>query len=232
MGECGGHAPKGRGRGIPACGVFCERRARSERAGAARRSRLWAKRASKANGRGQWERGNPSRGTQVVLLCFVFAHPLSSAMPTTLPRTVRDAWGEEVADEFSSWLDENLQQRTVSRDEFREILGRLDVLEERFDQQDARFEERLEAQNKRFEERFDQQDARFEERLETQNKRFDERFDEVGARLDRMEKRFRSMDEKLDRMNERIFSTTRWLGLLVLFVTMATVLLSIAQFTG
>ena len=131
-------------------------------------------------------------------------------MPTTLPRTVRDAWGEEVADEFSSWLDENLQQRTVSRDEFREILSRLDVLEERFDQQDARFEERLEAQNKRF----------------------DERFDEVGARLDRMEKRFRSMDEKLDRMNERIFSTTRWLGLLVLFVTMATVLLSIAQFTG
>ncbi|PSQ82988.1 MAG: hypothetical protein BRD44_06155 [Bacteroidetes bacterium QS_7_67_15] len=131
-------------------------------------------------------------------------------MPTTLPRTVRDAWGEEVADEFSSWLDENLQQRTVSRDEFREILSRLDVLEERFDQQDARFEERLEAQNKRF----------------------DERFDEVGARLNRMEKRFRSMDEKLDRMNERIFSTTRWLGLLVLFVTMATVLLSIAQFTG
>ena len=29
------------------------------------------------------------------------------SMPTTLPRTVRDAWGEEVADEFSSWLDEN-----------------------------------------------------------------------------------------------------------------------------
>jgi tetrahydromethanopterin S-methyltransferase subunit G len=131
-------------------------------------------------------------------------------MPTTLPRTVRDAWGEEVADEFSNWLDENFQQRTVSRDEFREILGRLDVLEERFDRQDARFEERLEAQNKRF----------------------DERFDEVGARLDRMEKRFGSMDEKLDRMNERIFSTTRWLGLLVLFVTMATVLLSIAQFTS
>jgi tetrahydromethanopterin S-methyltransferase subunit G len=131
-------------------------------------------------------------------------------MPTTLPRTVRDAWGEEVADEFSNWLDENFQQRTVSRDEFREILSRLDVLEERFDQQDARFEERLEAQNKRF----------------------DERFDEVGARLDRMEKRFGSMDEKLDRMNERIFSTTRWLGLLVLFVTMATVLLSIAQFTS
>ncbi|PSR03247.1 MAG: hypothetical protein BRD47_00850 [Bacteroidetes bacterium QS_8_68_28] len=147
-------------------------------------------------------------------------------MPTTLPRTVRDAWGEEVADEFSSWLDENFQQRTVSRDEFREILSRLDVLEERFDQQDARFEERLEAQNNRF-----------EERLEAQNKHFEERFDEVGARLDRMEKRFErrfeSMDEKLDRMNDRILSMTRWLiGLLVLFGTMVTVLLSIAQFTG
>ena len=136
-------------------------------------------------------------------------------MPTTLPRTVRDAWGEEVADEFSSWLDENFQQRTVSRGEFREILSRLDVLEERFDQQDARFEERLEAQNTRFE----------------------ERFDEVDARLDRMEKRFErrfeSMDEKLDRMNGRILSMTRWLiGLLVVFGTMITVLLSIAQFTG
>ena len=135
-------------------------------------------------------------------------------MPTTLPRTVRDAWGEEVADEFSGWLDEHFQKRTVSRGEFREILSRLDVLEERFDQQDARFEERIEAQNNRF----------------------DERFDEVDARLDRMEKRFErrfeSMDEKLDRMNGRLFSTTRWLGLLVLFVTMATVLLSIAQFTG
>jgi tetrahydromethanopterin S-methyltransferase subunit G len=132
-------------------------------------------------------------------------------MPTTLPRTVRDAWGEEVADEFSSWLDENFQQRTVSRGEFREILSRLDVLEERFDQQDARFEERLEAQNKHFE----------------------ERFDEVGARLDRMEKRFGSMDEKLDRMNGRILSMTRWLiGLLVAFGTMIIVLLSIAQFTG
>ncbi|PSQ79164.1 MAG: hypothetical protein BRD37_00960 [Bacteroidetes bacterium QH_8_67_23] len=119
-------------------------------------------------------------------------------------------WGEEVADEFSGWLDEHFQQRAVSRDEFREILGRLDVIEERFDRQDVRFEERLEAQNKRF----------------------DERFDEVGARLDRMEKRFGSMDEKLDRTNERIFSTTRWLGLLVPFFTMATVLLSIAQFAG
>ena len=59
-------------------------------------------------------------------------------MPTTLPRTVRDAWGEEVADEFSGWLDEHFQKRTVSRGEFREILSRLDVLEERFDQQDAR----------------------------------------------------------------------------------------------
>ncbi|PSQ69885.1 MAG: hypothetical protein BRD29_00780 [Bacteroidetes bacterium QH_2_67_10] len=145
-------------------------------------------------------------------------------MPTTLPRTVRDAWGEEVADEFPSWLDENLQQRTVSRDEFREILGRLDVLEERFDQQDARFEERLETQNKRFDERFDEVDARLD--------RMEKRLDRMEKRFGSMEKRFGSIDEKLDRMNERIFSTTHWLGLLVLFVTMAMVLLSIAQFTG
>ena len=66
-------------------------------------------------------------------------------MPTTLPASVRDTLGEEAAGDFARWLDETLQQRTVERDErpdreggstpgvYREVLSRLDVLEERFD---------------------------------------------------------------------------------------------------
>jgi hypothetical protein len=48
-----------------------------------------------------------------------------------------------------------------------------------------------------------------------------------------MSERSEHIDEKLDRMNDRILSMTRWLiGLLVLFGTMVTVLLGIAQFTA
>jgi predicted nuclease with TOPRIM domain len=135
-------------------------------------------------------------------------------MPSTLPRNVREAWGEEVADDFAGWLDQNFQERTVHRDEYREVLSRLDVLEERFDHVDERFD--------RMDERFDRMDERFD--------RMEDRFEHME---DRFEKRFARMDEKLDRMNDRILSMTRWLiGLLVLFGTMVTVLLGVAQFTA
>ncbi len=50
-------------------------------------------------------------------------------MPSTLPQSVRDSWGEDVADDFSRWLDAYVQDHAVARDEYREILSRLDVLE-------------------------------------------------------------------------------------------------------
>jgi hypothetical protein len=50
-------------------------------------------------------------------------------MPTPLPSSVRERWGEEVADDFSRWLEAYVQEHAVARDEYREILSRLDVLE-------------------------------------------------------------------------------------------------------
>jgi len=85
-------------------------------------------------------------------------------MPTFLPTAVREAWGEDAADEFSRWFEETLEQRTVHRDEFREVLSRLDVLEERFDHVEDRFGRMEEHFNKRFEkvdERFERVDERF-----------------------------------------------------------------------
>ena len=128
-------------------------------------------------------------------------------MPSSLPPSVREAWGEQAAEDFSAWLDETLQQQTVRRDEYREVLSRLDVLEERFVQLEQRIDER-----------FEQVDQRFEQ--------VNERFGQMGARLD-------TMDDKLDRMNDRILSMTRWLiGLLALFGSLITALLAVAQFTG
>lgn len=133
-------------------------------------------------------------------------------MPTSLPTAVREAWGEDAADEFSRWFEETLEQRTVHRDEFREVLSRLDVLEERFDH---------------VEERFDNMEDRFG-RME---EHFNKRFEKVDERFERVDERFQQMSDQLDRMNGRILSMTRWIiGLIALFGTMVTVLLAVAQF--
>ena len=137
-------------------------------------------------------------------------------MPTSLPQSVRKHLGDQVADDFSRWFEENVQHELVTKDQYREVLSRLDVLEERFDH----VEERLDLMEKHFEKRFEQVDQRFEQ--------VDQRFEGMEERLDR---RFEGMDEKLDRMNDRILSMTRWLiGLIALFGSLITVLLAIAQF--
>ncbi|PSQ58305.1 MAG: hypothetical protein BRD27_06390 [Bacteroidetes bacterium QH_10_64_19] len=168
-------------------------------------------------------------------------------MPTTLPASVRETLGEEAAGDFARWLDETLQQRAVERDEYREVLSRLDVLEERFVQLENRIDERFEKVDQRFEsletrmdERFEQVDERFEQ--------IDQRFEQIDQRFESMEERFDSrlagmkeefnvrfetMDTKLDRMNDRILSMTRWLiGLIALFGSLVTALLAVAQFGG
>jgi tetrahydromethanopterin S-methyltransferase subunit G len=88
-------------------------------------------------------------------------------MPSSLPQSVREAWGEEVADDFADWLDHAFEVRTVHRDEYREVLSRLDVLEERFDQMETRVDERFD--------------------------RVDDRLDRMGEKMDQMNDRILSM---------------------------------------
>lgn len=143
-------------------------------------------------------------------------------MPTSLPPSVREHFGEPVAEDFAQWLDETLRERTVRRDEYREVLSRLDVIDERFDQLEKRFDARLKEMQKQFDERFNEM-----------GKRFAEMQDQFESRSKQVDKRFEGMDEKLDRMNDRILSMTRWLiGLIALFGTLVTVLLAVAQFGG
>jgi DNA anti-recombination protein RmuC len=161
-------------------------------------------------------------------------------MPTILPASVRETLGEEAAGDFARWLDETLQQRAVERDEYREVLSRFDVLEERFVQLENRIDERFEKVDQRFEsletrmdERFEQVDQRFEQvdlRFESMEERFDSR---LAGMKEEFNGRFETMDTKLDRMNDRILSMTRWLiGLIALFGSLVTALLAVAQFGG
>ena len=155
------------------------------------------------------------------------------------PRSVREHFGEQVAEDFSRWFAENVEYELVTKSEYRKILSRLDAIDERF----AVIDEQFEKVDERFEhvdERFDQMEDRFNERFEQVDQRFeqvDQRLEQVDQRFESMEerfdKRFEGMDAKLDRMNDRILSMTRWLiGLVALFGSLVTALLAVAQFTG
>ncbi len=126
-------------------------------------------------------------------------------MPTTLPESVRESWGASAADDFARWLDEYVQDHAVPRDEYREVLSRLDVLENEV--------------------------AGINDRLDRMEERFEGRFDQMEGRFNQMEERFNQMDQRIDRMHEQMRVMMRWtVGTIALFGTIVTVLLAIAEF--
>ncbi len=150
-------------------------------------------------------------------------------MPTSLPPSVREHFGEDVAADFAQWLDETFEQRTVQRDEYREVLSRLDVLEEGLNHVDKRFDLLTE----HVDERYDLLTEHVDERIDHVEEKFEERFEQIDRRFEQVDQRFESMDAKLDRMNDRILSMTRWLiGLVALFGSLVTALLAAARFGG
>jgi tetrahydromethanopterin S-methyltransferase subunit G len=119
-----------------------------------------------------------------------------------VPEVLRRAWGDEAAEAFAVWLAGVLEERAVSRDEFRQILSRLDVLE--------RDVAALQA---------DVRELRRE-----MNERFDRLYREMNERFDRM-------GERMDRMYQQMVVQTRWLiGALAVIGTVISLLLAIGQF--
>jgi predicted nuclease with TOPRIM domain len=101
------------------------------------------------------------------------------------------------------WLSESIKEKAVPRDEYREVLSRLEILEH--DVSDIKTDVR--ELRREMNERFD---------------RVNERFDDMGARF----------DGRLDDMHHQMIVQTRWLiGSLALIGTVISVLLAIAQFT-
>ena len=131
-------------------------------------------------------------------------------MAIQVPERVRQAWGDEVVLELVPWLERLVEEKAVPRDEYRQVLSRLDVLEHdvagiKVDVRDLRTE---------MNERFD---------------RVNERFDQMNARFDQMNQHF---EVRLDQMSERMLVQTRWLiGTIALFGTILTIMQAIAQFT-
>ncbi|MBI4770369.1 MAG: hypothetical protein HY784_08180 [Chloroflexi bacterium] len=181
-------------------------------------------------------------------------------MSVSTPEVIRKAWGEEVVAAAAPWLEAIVHSIAVPRDEYRQVLSRLDVLEhdvadikialrqlderldrlnERFDQMYQHFEALFDRQQRHTEIRFDTMnqrldhlEARFDERMGHLEARFDERLDHLGARFDeRMGHLGARFDERLDKMNALLISQTRWMvGTLALFGTLITILLAVSRF--
>ncbi len=124
-------------------------------------------------------------------------------MPTVLPQSVRDAIGEEASNDFVLWYDE----KSVQREEYRQVLSRLDVIEHDLKSIHARLD-------------------RIETRMDQMASQTDNRFDGVNNRFD-------GVNDRFDRLHEAMRVQTRWtVGTIALFGTLITVLLAIAEFTS
>ena len=146
-------------------------------------------------------------------------------MPITFPPAVRNAWGADVTDEVARVLDETFERRAVSRGEFHEVTGRLDVIEERLNGIDGRLD-RMDERFNQMDQRFDAMNARMDERFNTMNRRMDERSEHIDEKLGQM-------NARIDQVHEAMRVQTRWtVGTIALFGTIVTVLLAIAQFTA
>ena len=77
-----------------------------------------------------------------------------------VPPILRRALGDEVADAFAAWFASVLEERAISRDEYHQILSRLDILEH------------------------DMADLKTD--IRELRREMNERFDRVNERMDRM----------------------------------------------
>jgi len=136
--------------------------------------------------------------------------------PLEVPPILRQAWGNEVVDAFAVWLTSVLEERAISRDEYRQILSRLDILEHDMADLKADVQELRREMNERF---------------DRVNERFDQLHREMDERFDRMNERFDRMNERFDQMYHQMVVQTRWfIGALVVIGTVISTLLAIAQF--
>jgi uncharacterized membrane-anchored protein YhcB (DUF1043 family) len=88
-----------------------------------------------------------------------------------VPPILRQAWGNEVVDAFAVWLTNVLEERAISRDEYRQILSRLDILEHDMADLKADVQELRREMNERFD--------RMNERFDRMNERFDQMYHQM-----------------------------------------------------
>ena len=131
-------------------------------------------------------------------------------MPIRTPESIRRALGEEAAADLTPWVEQIVAERAVPRDEYRQVLARLEVVEH--DVADIKVEQR----------ELRREMGEFRREV---NERFDRMYQHSEARFDRMNERF-------DQMYDRMLVQTRWMvGTITVFGALITVLLTVSRFS-
>jgi len=129
-----------------------------------------------------------------------------------------DRLGADVVDALEGLMDEKIRASAVTKDEYREILSRLDLLENNY-QHLAKDVSELKGEV-------------FQLRREMLEfmREVNERFDGVNERIDKINDR---IDERFDQLNARIDSMIRWtVGTVALFGILISALMTILKFFG
>jgi predicted nuclease with TOPRIM domain len=103
-----------------------------------------------------------------------------------MPSSVQQTLGPEAASDLSQWIEIIVVEHAVRRDEYREVLSRLDILEH------------------------DVSDVK--DRITDLHRTMDERFDRMNERFDRMNERFDQMYERMTTMIRWTVGTLALLG--------------------
>ncbi len=129
-----------------------------------------------------------------------------TALPI-FPRKIEEQWGKDTSEEFISWLDAFIKERSVTRDEFREVLSRLDAIENSLNY--------------------------VKEEQERQRAELNQLRSEMNERFDRINERFDRINERFDKMNERLQSSLKWtVGVVMGMGSLLAILMSIYKFMG
>ena len=138
------------------------------------------------------------------------------------PKSVEEKLGEKPSEDLIEWLEVFIKDRAVSRDEYREVLSRLDVIEH--DVADLKEEVRLLR---------DEMNDRFDRMNESINDRFDRMNESINDRFESINDRFDSINDRFDRMNERLQSALKWMvGVTLGMGSLLAILMSIYRFMG
>jgi len=154
-------------------------------------------------------------------------HEVKGGQAVGMPTSVREALGDKVALDLLSWFIRVIPSVAVTREEFKEVIVRLDNLERELKGLRAEMDRRFEEVNKRFEEinmRFEGVNQRFEDWGMFVNKRFEE----MNLRMDN---RLETVHARIDSRGTRMLVQSRWLiGSIAVLGTVISILLAIGQF--
>ena len=92
-------------------------------------------------------------------------------MPVRTPETIRRALGDEAVVDFVPWVEEIVAEKAVPRDEYRQVLSRLDILERDVGE--------IKAEQRELRREMGEFRREVNERFDRMNERFDQMYDRM-----------------------------------------------------